>query len=251
MDFEDILNIESNPTEVILGHKDDELFKLDLNKYTSIIITGSTGTSKSVMINQILLQLIKKNNPEDLKIVSINPTKVELKPYRVTKYSYNSEIDLECHNFSAILNMIEKRISLFKEYSVNNIDEYNKIEYKKSLPLIVLAIDEATFLFKEKEADEKLKWIIEHCKQTGVILLLTTNDLYNDFFDKGYNTLADIRISFPLASIEDSKQANINNCQYLKKNEFLVEIKNAAPALKFNNFNFNDKTIYEILKEDE
>ena len=251
MDFEDILNIESIPTEVILGHKDNELFKLDLNKYTSIIITGSTGTSKSVMLNQILLQLIKKNNPYDLKIVSINPTKVELKPYRVTKYSYNSEIDLECHSFSAILNMIKKRISLFNEYNVNNFDEYNKISFKQSLPLIVLAIDEATFLLKEKDSDEKLKWIIEHCKETGVILLLTTNNIYNNFFDKGYNTLADIRISFDFVCFEDAKQANINDCQNLSKNEFLVEIRNEAPALRFYNFNFNDKTIYEILKEDE
>lgn len=251
MNFENILNIDSKPYEVYVGYEDNNLKSLDLDECSSIIITGSTGTSKSVMINQILLQLIKKNNSDDLKIVSINPTKVELKPYRITRYSYNKEIDLECNNFNEIFNMMKKRIALFKEYDVNSFKEYNNLSYKKNLPIIVLAIDEATFLLKEKGSDERLSWVIRHSKETGIILLLTTNDVYNDFFYKGYNTLADVRISFDLTNSEDAKQVNLKNSDKLKLNEFLIEVKNNYPAEKYSTFFFEDKTIYEILKEDD
>ena len=199
------------------------------------------------MINQILLQLINKNNADELKIVSINPTKVELKPYRITKYAYNKEITLECDNFNGILNMIQNRIDLFKEYSVNSYDEYNNLNYKENLPLIAIAIDEATFLLNEENSDERLKWIIENCKKTGTILILTTNDLYNNFFKKGYNTLASIRISFDFVSNEDSKLTKLLNCHNLKLDEFLIETTESNQR-KFNTFFFENETINEILK---
>lgn len=247
MNFKDILNLVCGKTEVYFGYDDTGAYKVDLKSNPSVIITGSTGTSKSVMINQILLQLINKNNFDELKIVSINPTKVELKPYRITKYAYNKEITLECDNFSGILNMIQNRIDLFKEYSVNNYEEYNSLNYKENLPLIIIAIDEATFLFNEENSDEKLKWIIENCKKTGIILLLTTNDLYNDFFKKGYNTFASIRISFDFVSNEDAKLTNLSNCDKLKLDEFLLETSETTQR-KFNTFFFEDETIHEILK---
>lgn len=248
MDFKDILAIDSKPSDVYLGYKDEELLKLDLKEHSSVIITGSTGTSKSVMINQILLQLVNKNNSNDLKIVSINPTKVELKPYRVTKYSYNKQIDLECHDFNELLKIMKKRMDLFKEYNVKNYYEYNKLNYKSNLPLIVLAIDEATFLLEEKNSDEKLRWIITNCKETGVILLLTTNNIYNNFFSKGYNTLASIRISFDFVSNEDAKLTNLHGCDKLAMNEFLIEIDNTSLERKYNTFTYDDNTIKEILK---
>lgn len=249
MNFEDILKIECNNTEVFLGYSnDEELKKYDLKCYPSVIITGSTGTSKSVMLNQILLQLIKRNNPDKLKIISINPTKVELKPYLLTKYAYNKDISLQCDNLSSLTNIIQNRINLFNEYSVNNFDEYNELDYK-DLPLIVLAIDEATFLLSEDNSEEKLKWIIENCKNVGVILLLTTNNIYNKFFDKGYNTLAAMRISFDFVSNEDAKQTNLSNCDKLELDEFLIELNNDVPQEKYKTFYFNDEIINEILNK--
>ncbi len=250
MNFKDILNMERGKTEVFFGYNDDKAEKIDLKNCPSVIITGSTGTSKSVMLHQILLQLIKNNNPDELKIVSINPTKVELKPYLFTKYSYNKDISLKCDDFNSIINIIQNRINLFCENSVNDFDEYNKLQ-TKDLPIIVIAIDEATFLLNEENSEEKLKWIIEKCKSTGIILLLTTNDIYSKFFDKGYNTLANIRISFDFVSNEDSKQTNLLNCDKLKLDEFLMEINNDVSQKKYKTFYFEDNIIDDILKKEE
>lgn len=250
MDFKSIINEKSKPTEVFLGYIDNELLKLDLKEYSSMIITGSTGTSKSVMINQILLQLINKNNYNDLKIVTINPTRVELKPYRLTDYAYNKQIDLECHEFSEIIKMMESRMDLFKEYEVNTFDKYNALDYKKKLPIVVIAIDEATFLLENKDSDEKLKWIIEHCKDLGIILILTTNNIYNDFFTKGYNSLADIRISFDFVTKEDAKITNLSNCDSLSLDEFIVEVNNKFNQKTYKSFKYEDDTLQDILKNE-
>lgn len=246
MNFKEIINIESNPFDVFIGTHNKTLGKINLINNPSILITGSTGTSKSVMLNQILLQLINKNDSNNLKIVTINPTKVELKPYRITNYAANKEIPIESSNLQNLIGIMEKRINLFKENSVETYEEYNKLTNIK-LPIIVLAIDEATFILKEPNSDEKLRWIINNCKKTGTILLLTTNDLYNPFFKKGYNTLASIRISFDFVSDEDSKLTNLKDCDKLAYNEFLIEINN-KPQLKFNTLYFEEETIDEILK---
>lgn len=250
MDFKNIVNVKSAPTEVFFGYKNDELLKIDLKNYSSIIITGSTGTSKSVIINQILLQLINKNNSNDLKIVTINPTKVELKPYRLTDYAYNKQIDLECHEFNEIIKILESRIDLFKEYEVKTFDEYNDLYYKSKLPIIVIAIDEATFLLENKNSDEKLKWIIEHCKELGIIFIMTTNNIYNDFFTKGYNSLADIRISFDFVTNEDAKLTNLSNCENLRLDEFIIEVNNKFNQQTYKSFKYKDNTLKEVLKSE-
>ena len=250
MDFKNILDMKSNPTEVFFGYINNNLLKLDLKEYSSIIITGSTGTSKSVMINQILLQLINKNNSNDLKLVTINPTKVELKPYRLTKYAYNKQIDLECHNFNEIIKMMESRIDLFKEYEVNNFDDYNDLYYKSKLPIIVIAIDEATFLLEKKDSDEKLRWIINHCKELGIIFIMTTNNIYNNFFTKGYNSLADIRISFDFVTKEDAKMTNLSDCENLSLDEFIIEVNNRFNQQTYKSFRYEDNTLENILKSE-
>ena len=127
MKFKEIINLESNPLEVFIGTHNKTLGKINLINNPSVLITGSTGTSKSVMLNQILLQLINKNDSNSLKIVTINPTKVELKPYRITKYASNKEIPIESSNLKELIEIIEKRISLFKENSVETYEEYNKL----------------------------------------------------------------------------------------------------------------------------
>ena len=246
MNFEDILNMESNSNEVFLGYNDNTIGKYNLKENCTVIITGSTGTSKSVLLHEILLQLINKHNEDNLKIVTINPTRVELKQYRDSNYSYHKDIQMTTNNLSDITNIYEERINLFKEYNVNNFDEYNNLDYK-DLPLLVIAIDEATDLFSDTNSDEKLRWIINNSKKCGVILLLTTNNIYNNFFTKGYNTLANIRISFDFVSNEDSKITNLIDCDKLKLNEFLMELNNDYPAIKYNTFIFDDSIIEKVL----
>lgn len=248
MIFKDILNMNSDKLDIFFGYNDNDLIKSNLINNPSILITGSTGTSKSVMLNQILLQLINKNRNDEIKLVTINPTKVELKPYRLTNYSLNSNVELETHTFDGILEIIQKRLTLFKENSVNNFDEYNNLDYKK-LPRIVIAIDEATFLFKEENSDEKLRWIINNCNTAGIILIITTNDIYNDFFSKGYNTLMSIRISFDFVTNEDAKMTNLANCDKLGLNEFLIEINNEFSQKKYKTFYFDEEIVNNVLNK--
>lgn len=249
MRFEDILSYESKPLEVFIGFdKNDELKKIDLKKDNSLIITGSTGTSKSTMINEILLQLIRKNKPNEIKIITINPTKVDLIPYRLSRYAFNKRISLECHNLDKIIEIMTSRIDLFDENDVTTFNKYNSLE-KKTLPYIIVAIDGANDILKEEDSDKKLKWIINNCKKTGIILLLTTNNVYNSFFEKEYNTLASNRISFDYTSKNDSKLINLRGANKLKLNEFVMSSNTDSKLSKYTLFTFDEKLIDTIIKK--
>ena len=248
MNFKDILNFPVDKYDILFGHIDNVVEKVNLKDHPSIIITGSTGTSKSVMLHQILLQLINKNTPDELKIITINPTKVELKQYRDSIYAYHKDIKMNIDSVDLLVNVLKERINLFNEYNVTNFDEYNALDCK-SLPIILVAIDEATDLLDDTNSEEKVKWIIENCKRLGVIFIMTTNNIYNKFFTMGYNTLACIRISFDFVNSEDAKMTNLANCDKLKLNEFLIEVNHLYSQKKCETFYFEDTIIEEILNK--
>lgn len=234
MNFKDILNNEREKLEVFIGYNEDTIKKINLMEMSSILITGSTGTSKSVMINEILLQLIEKNTPSELEIVTINPTKVELSPYRFTKYAKHKNIRITSHNFKKIIELVDERLN-------NDLID--------SLPYTVIAIDEMTDILKEKDSEEDLKWLIENCSKAKVILLLITNDIYSEFFKKDYNLLVDVRLSFDYTSKEDSKMIDLKGSQYLKLMQFLISYKNKTKSEIYNIFIFDDELVPEILEE--
>ena len=145
---------------------------------------------------------------------------------------------------------MESKIDLFNEYEVKNFDEYNNLYYKSKLPIIVITIDEATFLLERKESEEKLKWIIENCKKLGIIFIMTTNNIYNNFFIKEYNSLADIRISFDFVTKEDARITNLSNCENLNFDEFIIEVNNKFNQQTYKSFKYEDNTLETILKSE-
>ncbi len=246
MKFDDIIKIKNDPFDIILGYEDDKNLIINIKENPSIIITGSTGTSKSILTHEILLQLINKNDNSSLKIIPITPTKVELNCYAQSSYNYSGLISDSNVAITVIQKLINERKELFKNNYVENFDSYNKLDKVEKLPFIIIAIDEATNILKNN--NNELLEAIYSCFETGISIIMNTNDIYNDFFDLNNNEKATIRISFDFVSRDDALMNNIEECQNLENRTFLIEIGKQRLPKKYKMFEFNDKIIEKILK---
>jgi diguanylate cyclase (GGDEF)-like protein len=89
MEFREVLKNLDSKDSVILGKKDDRLLGIDINDYPSIIITGAPGTGKSVLVDQIICQLISTHTSLEMGLVLVDTTGVELNKYAVVVMDLN------------------------------------------------------------------------------------------------------------------------------------------------------------------
>ena len=249
MEFSETLKNKKDSFDVVLGFNKNDILTINLKKNPTVIITGATGTSKSTMMHEILLQLINQNKDNELKIITISPTKVELKPYEQSNYSYNQIISDKkeaLNQIKEINELILERKKLFLNNNVKNLDEYNKLNEENLEPFIVIAIDEATDILTEKNSEDELLKLINNCKDHGIILIMNTNNVYNSFFEKNINTLADIKISFDFTTEDESELTNLKDCQNLSLKTFLIKVKNDN-IKEYEVINFDDSYIQKIL----
>ena len=245
MKFEEIFKFKNSPYEVILGYNENKILKTDLCENASVLITGSTGTSKSILMHEILLQLVT-NLKEDVKIVPMAFNKVELREYADSKYGYSKLIDNDdeaIKSLEKINDLILERKKAFLENNVNNFKEYIKI---KNEPFIVIAIDEASSLLTDKRGSDEIFKIVEACDNVGVAIIVNTNNVYNDFFEKDVNLCFSNKVSFDFNDREQSILNNIKNSENLNLRKFLF--KKERNAYEYNMYEFDEKYINTILK---
>ena len=245
MKFEEIFKFKNSPYEIILGYNENRILKTDLCENASVLITGSTGTSKSILMHEILLQLVM-NLKEDVKIVPMAFNKVELREYADSKYGYSKLIDNDdeaIKSLEKINDLILERKKAFLENNVNNFKEYIKI---KNEPFIVIAIDEASSLLTDKRGSDEIFKIVEACNNVGVAIIVNTNNVYNDFFEKDINLCFSNKVSFDFNDREHSILNNIKNSENLNLRKFLF--KKERNAYEYNMYDFDEKYINTILK---
>ena len=246
MDFKEILKINKKPFETVLGYDENKILKTDLCENASILITGSTGTSKSILMHEILLQLIM-NLKESVKIVPIAFNKVELMEYADCKYSYCpliSDTDSSIKVLQEINNLILERKKCFFENNVDNFKDYIKI---KNEPFMVVAIDEASYLLENKKATEEILKMAEACNNMGIAIILNTNNVYNDFFEKDINLWFSTKISFDFSDKEQAYLNNIKNSESLNLRKFLFQ--KDLQNYEYSIYDFDEKYIDIILHD--
>ena len=157
MNFKDVLK-QVKKNELILGYNESNTLNVNIEDTNSIIITGSTGTGKSVLLDQIILELINTHTSLEMGIMAVDTSGVELSYYTETDYTLFSAINDEKKTEEVlfkVLREIERRQKLLKSMQVLNVDDFNKYSGLK-LPLIVLAIDDdKSLLDNTDECDDK------------------------------------------------------------------------------------------------
>ena len=184
-----------------------------LNGMPHILIAGATGSGKSVCMNTFLISLLYQNAPDQLKLILIDPKRVELVPYDgiphlLTPVITEAEKALQALRW-AVAEM-GRRLHRFSEQGVRNIDEYNEIQTEEEnvIPRVVIVIDElADLMMRQFRRDTEMMVvrIAQMARATGMHLVIATQRPSVDVITGLIKANVPTRIAFRTVSSVDSR----------------------------------------------
>ncbi len=205
----------------------NEVFVADLTKMPHLLIAGATGQGKSVGINVILMSLLYKKHPSQVKIIMIDPKKVELFPYARLENHFLGFLpdQLEpivtdttkvVHTLNSLIIEMETRYDLLKKAETRNIGEYNdkfvarRLNPNKGhrfLPYIVLVIDEFADLIMTagKEVELPIGRLAQLSRAVGIHLIIATQRPSVNIITGVIKANFPARIAYKVASKVDSR----------------------------------------------
>jgi len=198
---------ESN-LPVILGKtQDGEDLVADLSIMPHLLIAGTTGSGKSVMLHSILASLIESD--ADVKLALIDPKKVELSHYENIKQLMYPVVTEAADALSILTDLVgemEYRFKLMSKASVTSIDAYNK-KQKRTMPYIVLVIDEFSDLMhsSRKVFQTKLCMLAQKSRACGIHIIMATQRPSVDVVTGLIKANFPARISCRVTSSPDSR----------------------------------------------
>ncbi|GAA9355674.1 DNA translocase FtsK [Helicobacter pylori] len=204
----------SSPLTLALG-KDivGNPFITDLKKLPHLLIAGTTGSGKSVGVNAMILSLLYKNPPDQLKLVMIDPKMVEFSIYADIPHLLTPIITDPKKAIGALQSVakeMERRYSLMSEYKVKTIDSYNEQTENngvEAFPYLIVVIDELADLMMTggKEAEFPIARIAQMGRASGLHLIVATQRPSVDVVTGLIKTNLPSRVSFRVGTKIDSK----------------------------------------------
>ncbi len=213
---------------IAIGKKiDNENFIVDLASMPHLLMAGATGQGKSVGLNAILVSLLYKKHPSQLKFVLVDPKKVELSIYKTIENHFLAKLPGEedaiitdtkkvVHTLNALCIEMDNRYDLLKEAGVRNIKEYNekfvarKLNPEKGhqfLPFIVLVVDEFADLIMTagKEVEMPIARLAQLARAVGIHLIIATQRPSVNIITGTIKANFPARIAFKVSSKIDSR----------------------------------------------
>ncbi|MEP6595299.1 MAG: DNA translocase FtsK 4TM domain-containing protein [Ginsengibacter sp.] len=213
---------------IAIGKKiDNDNFIVDLTNMPHLLMAGATGQGKSVGVNAILVSLLYKKHPSQLKFVLVDPKKVELSIYSKIQKHFLAKLPGEedaiitdtkkvIHTLNALCIEMDNRYDLLKEAGTRNIKEYNekfvsrKLNPEKGhqyLPFIVLVIDEFADLIMTagKEIELPLARLAQLARAVGIHLIIATQRPSVNIITGTIKANFPARIAFKVSSKIDSR----------------------------------------------
>jgi DNA segregation ATPase FtsK/SpoIIIE, S-DNA-T family len=205
----------------------NENFIVDLSTMPHLLMAGATGQGKSVGVNAILVSLLYKKHPSQLKLVLVDPKKVELSLYRVIEKHFLAKLPGEeepiitdtkkvVYTLNALCIEMDNRYDLLKEAGTRNIKEYNDKFIKRKLspqkghqylPFIVLVIDEFADLIMTagKEIEMPIARLAQLARAVGIHLIIATQRPSVNIITGTIKANFPARIAFKVSSKIDSR----------------------------------------------
>ena len=193
----------------------------EINKTPHLLVAGSTGSGKSVCINSMLISILMRTKPEEVKLVLVDPKKVELSMYNGVPH-LKTPVVTDPKKANIVLKKMvvemENRYDLFEQSGTKNIAGYNAYVEKQNktrsednqipkLPYIVIIIDELAdlMLVAAKEVEESIMRITQMARAAGMHLIVATQRPSTDVITGVVKANIPSRISFAVSSSIDSR----------------------------------------------
>jgi len=206
----------SEPLEVPLGlDVGGEVKMCNLAKMPHLLIAGTTGSGKSVCINAILLSLIYKTSPKDLRLILIDPKQIEFAPYEHVPHLYMpivTDMQRAAGALACAVQEMERRFTLIRDVGVRNIEAYNEAVKndpdREHLPYMIIVIDEFADLKMSCSNNDPENFtcrIAQKARAAGIHLIIGTQRPSVDVITGRLKTNIPSRIAFMVKQQVDSR----------------------------------------------
>ncbi|MBS4191662.1 DNA translocase FtsK [Bacillus sp. FJAT-49705] len=211
-----VFNDHASPLTAVLGLDiGGNPIVTDLRKMPHGLIAGATGSGKSVCINSILVSLLYKATPDELKLILIDPKMVELAPYNQIPHLVSpviTDVKAATAALKWAVDEMERRYELFAHAGVRDINRFNEVaeehkRYSDKLPYMVIIIDELADLMMMSPADveEAICRIAQKARACGIHLIIATQRPSVDVITGLIKANVPTRIAFSVSSQIDSR----------------------------------------------
>ena len=231
-----------------------ENIALDLAKMPHLLIAGATGAGKSVALNAIVSGLLMERSPAELRMLLIDPKRVELTPYNGVPHLLNPvivEVDEVVSMLKGVINEMMNRYRQMEEIGVRNIEAYNERNSDEPMPFLLVVVDELADLMMTAAADveQSLCRLAQLGRATGIHLILATQRPSVDVVTGLIKANFPSRISFGVTSHTDSRTIlDVNGAEkLLGKGDMLYLPRDAARPLRAQGVFISDEEIDGII----
>lgn len=205
-----------SPLEAALGlDLTGEPVTIDLRKMPHGMIAGATGSGKSVCINSLLISLLLKASPQDVKLMLIDPKMVELAPFNHIPHLVSpviTDVKAATAALKWAVDEMDRRYQLFAHVGARDITRYNKMverdrKFSLKMPYLVIVIDELAdlMMMSPQEVEESICRIAQKARACGIHLVLATQRPSVDVITGLIKSNIPTRIAFSVSSHVDSR----------------------------------------------
>jgi len=267
LNSEQYINSDSKLTIAIGKTTTGDAFTIELNKLPHLLVAGATGAGKSVCINTIIMSILYKAKPDEVKFVLIDPKKLELSTYKqlvgyhlITSPNLDEYVMTTADNAVGILdasiNEMERRFSLFAEVGVRNIEEYHqKYDSDKDgmekIPYVVVLIDELADLMmtSSRAIEDPITRLAQKARAVGIHLVVATQRPSVDVITGLIKSNFPARVSFQVSSRVDSRTIidQMGAEKLLGKGDMLFLAPGSASPVRLHNAFINLEEIEKVL----
>jgi DNA segregation ATPase FtsK/SpoIIIE, S-DNA-T family len=231
-----------------------EAYTFELNKMPHLLVAGATGAGKSVCINTIIVSILYKAKPDEVKFILIDPKKLELATYKslvgyhlITAPNLDEYVMTTAENAVGILDSaiteMERRFQVFADARVRNISEYHERQKKndelETIPYIVVLIDELADLMMTsgRAVEEPITRLAQKARAVGIHLVVATQRPSVDVITGLIKSNFPARISFQVSSKIDSRTIldQMGAEQLLGRGDMLFLLPGSAAPIRLHN----------------
>lgn len=210
--YEQLPDVKKKPLAMAFGKKiDGSIYTANIADFPHALVSGTTGSGKSVFIQSIICSLIMRNSPDDLRLVLVDPKQVEMAAYRDIPHLLCPVIS-DMKKAKVLIDKLVKemndRYSLFEENLCRSITEYNELaeeEGKEKIPYIVMFIDEYADLIQTyKEVGVPVVQIAQKARAAGIHMFIATQRPSTDVISGVIKGNLPTRVALKVANQVDS-----------------------------------------------